>query len=241
MDRVLAFKWNNFVRQWKLQGKSPESFPINQAELLERAAQAGKWYGGVRGKENAPRFITASGKWVEFARNQLMTPIDLPVPEKFSTLPPEAVWQFPAQSYAFDRTGQKTARLNDDFGEVAEVKDNALLVPDAAVAGGQSLSIAGPAPALEWAFIRTWGGYDPGSARKAPVADFEGVYRWIKLGNYDFSSVNTGIAFTFGAKQWKFYALDVDPGKYDVWLNLRFDRSSGTLYIERLVAVSVKG
>jgi len=235
MDRVFAFKWKNFLHHWSAQGNPLETFPIRQPDLLERARQAGIWYGNLRGSDQAPRFITAVAKWAEFAQNQLFYFPNLPVPEKFAALPPAAVWQFPAPSYAFDRTGQKTARENDDFGQAAAAKDNAALVADETAVGHQALSIAGPAIDLEWSFIRNFGGKDPDSARKAPVADLEGAYRWVKLGTYTFDTVNTGLDFTFGERKWKFYALDPDPGRYEAWLSARHDKSSGTLFVERVV------
>lgn len=240
MDRVLIVKWNNFLRQWKLRGNPPEAFPVRQAELLERTRQAGAWYGRMRGEPE--RFAAAAAKWTEIAQTQLQSFIDLPVPEKFAALPPEAVWQFPAQSHAFDRTGQETARLNNDFGKQAVTGEMAALVPDETAAGRQALEVAGPATELAWSFIRTWGGVDPASTRKCATAELAGgAYRWVKLGTYAFDTVNSGLAFSFGARNWTFYALDVEPGTYDVWLSARCDERSGTLFVERLVAVAAGG
>lgn len=236
MDRVFAFKWKNYLQHWRSQGNSLETFPIRQTDLLERARRAGIWYGNLRGGDQAPRFITAAAKWAEFAQNQLMDFPDLPVPERFAALPPAAIWQFPAPSYAFDRTGQKTARENDDFGQAAAAKDNAVLVDDETAVGHQALSIAGPATDLEWSFIYNFGGIASARTGKRTVSEWEGTaYRWVKLGTYTFDTVNTGLDFTFGERKWKFYALDPDPGRYEAWLSTRYDKSSGTLFVERVV------
>ena len=111
---------------------------------------------------------------------------------------------------------------------------------DQAAAAGQALEVGGPAAELAWSFIPTWGEVDPASARKCVTAKLEGgAYRWVKLGAYVFDTVNNGLAFSFGSRKWTFYALDVEPlGTYDVWLSARYDKRSGTLFVERLVAVA---
>jgi hypothetical protein len=45
-------------------------------------------------------------------------------------------------------------------------------------------------------------------------------------------SVNTGLDFTFGKRKRKLYALDLEPRKYDVWLDTRFGKRSETLRLD---------
>ena len=58
----------------------------------------------------------------------------------------------------------------------------------------------------------------------------------IRLGRHDFDSVNSGLVFGLGKCRWKFFPLDLDRGAYELWLNARYDASTSTLFIERLVA-----
>ncbi len=93
-----------------------------------------------------------------------------------------------------------------------------------------------------WNYLPNFGRPDPSSIRKCAAKELTGAaYRWVKLGDYTFSTVNNGLAFTFGARNWCYYPLDVEPGNYEVWLSARFDETTGTLFVERLVAVSAPG
>lgn len=53
---------------------------------------------------------------------------------------------------------------------------------------------------------------------------------------HDFNSVNSGLVFGLGKRRWKFFPLDLDRGAYELWLNARYDASTSTLFIKRLVA-----
>jgi hypothetical protein len=69
--------------------------------------------------------------------------------------------------------------------------------------------------------------------RTSPASNLDGIdCRWFKLGTYRLDSVNTGLDFTFGKRKRKLYALDLEPRKYDVWLDTRFGKRSETLRLD---------
>jgi hypothetical protein len=107
-----------------------------------------------------------------------------------------------------------------------------------AVPAGYVLSFTDPAAELKWTRIKTWGGRDEAStARQDLAAESGSDFRLLRLGVYDFDTVNSGLAFELGGRKWNFYPLDLEPGSYEVWLNARYDAATTTLQIERLVAV----
>jgi hypothetical protein len=106
-----------------------------------------------------------------------------------------------------------------------------------AVPAGYVLSFTDPAAELKWTRIKTWGGRDEAStARQDLAAESGSDFRLLRLGVYDFDTVNSGLAFELGGRKWNFYPLDLEPGSYEVWLNARYDAAKRTLFIERLVA-----
>ncbi|MCL5104763.1 MAG: DUF4838 domain-containing protein [Armatimonadetes bacterium] len=236
IDRVMVFKWNQFLRDWKMRGNDPATFPVRQFQLLERTRQAGAWQGRLAGDEKG--HVAKTETWINLAKNHLMKFRDLSVPPEFAGFPAKAVYQYAAQSYAFDATGTGPS---GDIPVADGVKGTAQvdLVADQTAAGGYALKIAESADELVWKSIQTWGGIDAGSARKQQLQEAQGnSYQWVKLGVHKFDTVNSGLAFEFGAKKWDFYPLDMGSGEYTVWLSIRNAKDSGALFIDRLVAVA---
>ena len=234
MDRLFIVKWPAFRREWRLAGSGKE-FPVRTDDLLNRARAAGEWYGRVVKDEKKYADLTA--KWSAFARRRFADDVALPVPQELADTPAAKVFQVPAQSYSFDLTGAAAARLNADFNLAAANAASGALVESTAAPGGYVLSFTAPSAELKWTKIRTWGGRDEASTvRQDLAAETGSAFKLLRLGVYNFDSVNSGLAFELGGGKWNFYPLDLEPGSYEVWLNARYDASKRTLLIERLVA-----
>ena len=238
MDRMFIMKWPAFRREWRL-SRPGEDFPILPDDLLRRARAAGAWYGRVvRGEQ---KYADLTAKWIAFAQRRVADDVALPLARELADTPPGTVFQAPAQSYSFDITGAAPARLNADFDLRAEYAATGALVESTTAPGGYVLAFTDPSAELRWAKIRTWGGRDETTiVRKDLATEASADLKLLRLGVYDFDTVNSGLAFELGARKWSFYPLDLDRGSYEVWLNTRYDAAQHTLHMERLVAVKQK-
>ena len=236
MDRMFIVKWPAFRREWRLARASAE-FPVRPDDVVARARAAGEWYGRVVKKEKPYADLTA--KWIAFAQRRFADDVVLPVPQQLADAPAAEVFQVPAQSYCFDVTGAQVARQNADFNLGGSSVATGALVEASATPTGRVLAFADPAGELTWTKLKTWGGEDNASTTRAQVAALsEDEFQLIHLGRHHFDSVNSGLVFGLGKCRWKFFPLDLDRGAYELWLNARYDASTSTLFIERLVARS---
>jgi prepilin-type N-terminal cleavage/methylation domain-containing protein len=234
MDRMFIVKWPAFRREWRL-ARSGAEFPVRPDDLVTRARAAGEWYGRVVKKEKPYADLTA--KWIAFAQRRFADDVVLPVPQQLADAPAADVFQVPAQSYCFDVSGAQVARQNADFNLGGSSEATGALVETSAAPGGRVLAFDDPVGELTWTKLKTWGGEDNASTARAQVAALSGgEFQLIRLGRYDFDTVNSGLVFGLGKRRWTFFPLDLDRGAYEIWLNARYDASKSTLFIERLVA-----
>ena len=242
VDRVFLFKWPIFMREWKLQGKEPASFPARVAELLERAKRAGEWRGKVLGQEplDAEKETVC---YLKYAERIVQGWVDLPMLPRFAEKPPAAVFQFAPQSDAFDMVSGAPAGMIPT-ADAPTRKATVVLLEDPTAASGQAFRIEGAGDYLTIRFIGRWGDNNQNPEKKELAQLKSDEWQPILLGEYTFDSSNNGLEIAVGTAAFKFWASAMEPGTYEVWLHAKtapVKEGLSVLLVERLIALRHDG
>jgi hypothetical protein len=221
VDRAILFNWPRLLRQWVVDGKPVAEFPLVRQKVLARYRQTMTEQMQLRGGQwGMPVSTMQAIMDNELAIFSGRLYWNLPLPKQFAGTDRKRIYDFPAQSGVF-ATGSACQ-----------------LVDDSATGGGKAIRVTPPAAKLPltWQYQPSWGDLKPsGHSLTAQHIKGDG-YAWHKLGNYLFDSSNAGLAFFDGDAKVVFWGSAVDPGEYEVWAEMAFEKPD-VLRIGRIIAV----
>lgn len=245
LDRASVVCYPRLVKQWVAAGNPPETMPLDRDAIARRYKET--WYAEIARRIPEKRRAAATAEADEEVAGLTAVPKHLPLPEKFRSLPPAAVSDYPANA---SRNWKKIVKT----------------VPDAEAESGVTNRLEFPTqvepekhPLDKYLLPMPWGLYDQlnkkgiGSGTITPE-DVPGPgYHWYKMGS--FAVVPSTYLYFF----WSWIIqVDIDDvadlgqptNRFDIWARIKFEGPAfphgrpdqkNAICVERVILVKSEG
>ena len=235
VDRACLVLWPRLMRQWIAGGGLPESIPLDRAAIAARCRQT--WHAQIDLRYPESQRAAQRAEADAELTPLLARPAFVPLPEKFRSLKPSAIFDFTAE-------------------QSSNWQDQAKRVPDAEAECGITNRLELSKQDLEkYKLPMPWGLYDPARKRGLGSAvikpeDVPGPgYRWYKLGRFEVTPSSYVWFFWSWIIQFPVEAV-VDPKhpeqKFEIWARLKFEgpgfphgkpNQTNAICVERVVLI----
>jgi hypothetical protein len=237
VDRACLVVWSKLTREWIDGGGEPATVPLNREVIAARARET--WQAQIDLRFPVAERAAEVAEMEAELKPLLCRPAYMPLPKKFSHLPPRDVVDLTAESS--NNWSDDVKRVPDQDAECGVT--NRLQVPDKDL--------------RRYKLPMPWGVYDLATKRNLASAtikpeDVAGPgYHWYKLGT---TSV-TPSAYAWFFWSWVIqFPVEIDSRqpqqKFEVWARIKFEgpafphgtaRQTNAICVERLVQVKATG